>query len=81
MLTDGIILKPAKAYKANQKLKAERNRLEIRINKLEEGSKRRLRLEEKLKNMPTPKADKEMKEILEGMGTDVATASGDALKE
>lgn len=71
----------AKAYKANQKLKAERNRLEIKINKLEEGSKRRLRLEEKLKNMPTPKSDKEMKDILEGMGTDVATASGDALKE
>ena len=31
--------------------------------------------------MATPKSDKEMKGILEGMGSDVATASGDALKE
>ena len=68
----------AKEYKANQKLKAERNRLQNRIDGLDEGSKRRLKLEEKLKNMPTPKSDEEMKSILEGKGSDVATASGDA---
>lgn len=65
----------AKEYKANQKLKADRNKLEIRINNLKEGSKKRLRLEEKLDNMPTPKSDEEIKKLLEGMGSSVSEAS------
>ena len=71
----------AKEYKANQQLIAQRNRIQNRIDNAGADSDKGKKLQLKLDALPTPKTEEEMKKILEEMGTNIATASGDANKE